>query len=495
MKFSAENKKLSDIKADYFIVAVFKDQKLSPSGQKIDKALKGLITQCLKSGDHRGELGEILPVITQNESYPKLILVGAGQEEPLTDYNFLKIASTLATSLKRHQGKKICNTLAELAMRDRNPNWRIRQMVMAVEDATYQFNDCKSEKPKKQTQSSMIFYLSQSKMVGTAELAIQEATAISQGMGLAKTLGNLPANICTPSYMAKEAKKLEKKYKKIKCKVLTETDMKKLGMGALLSVSAGSSEPARLIVLEYRGNRANRPPVALVGKGITFDTGGISLKPPPGMDEMKFDMCGAASVMGTIQAAAEIGLPINLVAILACSENCPGNKATKPGDIVTTMAGDTVEILNTDAEGRLVLCDALTYAAKFKPDTVIDVATLTGAMVISVGPHASGVMANDDFLADEIKKAGDDIYDRVVHFPIWHEYNESLESNFADVANVGARPAGSIIAACFLARFTKQYRWAHLDIAGCAWLSGKNKGSTGRPVPLLMQYLLNRCNK
>jgi leucyl aminopeptidase len=277
--------------------------------------------------------------------------------------------------------------------------------------------------------------------------------------------------------------------------VLEQEDMEKHGMGALLSVARGSDQPPKLIVLEHRGVAKSQKQLALIGKGITFDTGGISLKPAPDMDEMKFDMCGAASVLGTLKAAGEMRLPVNIVGIIPTTENMPGGRATKPGDIVTTLSGQTVEILNTDAEGRLVLCDALTYAERFEPVAVIDIATLTGACVIALGHVASGLFANDDALARELLAAGDAAHDRAWHMPLWDEYQEQLKSNFADFANIGGRPAGSVTAACFLARFTRKFKWAHLDIAGVAWKSGKEKGATGRPVPLLTQFLIGRAGR
>jgi leucyl aminopeptidase len=311
-------------------------------------------------------------------------------------------------------------------------------------------------------------------------------------MDLARTLGNLPANICTPSYLAEEARKLAREFG-LKLQLLERRDMERLGMGALLSVTRGSREPPKLIVLRYAGGTRTGKPLALVGKGITFDTGGISIKPAAEMDEMKFDMSGAGSVLGTIRALAGMGAAVNVVGIIPACENMPGGAASRPGDVVSTLSGQTVEILNTDAEGRLILCDALAYAARFDPEAVVDIATLTGACVIALGHVATGLFANDQKLADEIRAAGEDAWDRVWQMPLWEDYQEQLRSNFADMANIGGRPAGSITAASFLARFTKKLRWAHLDIAGTAWKSGREKGSTGRPVPLLVRFALRRA--
>jgi leucyl aminopeptidase len=327
-----------------------------------------------------------------------------------------------------------------------------------------------------------------------ARSGVEHGTAIAGGVRLAKDLGNLPGNICTPTYLAERALELAKGSSKLKVSVLEEKDMEKLGMGALLSVARGSRQPAKLIVMQYHGGAKGEKPVVLVGKGVTFDSGGISIKPGAAMDEMKFDMCGAASVFGCMAAVAELQLPVNLVGVVPATENLPDGNATKPGDVVTSMSGQTIEILNTDAEGRLILCDALTYAKKFKPAVVIDIATLTGACVVALGHYATGLLGNDQALADALLAAGQTACDRAWQLPLWDEYDEALSSNFADMANIGGRSAGTITAACFLGRFTKDYCWAHLDIAGVAWDTGKNKGSTGRPVPLLMQYLLDYCS-
>jgi leucyl aminopeptidase len=313
-------------------------------------------------------------------------------------------------------------------------------------------------------------------------------------MNLAKDLGNLPGNVCTPSYLADEARRLAKRWK-LGVQVLERKDMEKLGMGTLLSVARGSHQPPKFIVMRHDGAGRKSKPVVLVGKGITFDTGGISIKPAPEMDEMKFDMCGAASVFGTLRAVAEMKLPLNVIGIVPATENMPGGSATKPGDIVTSMSGQTVEILNTDAEGRLILCDALTYAERFEPAAVVDIATLTGACVIALGHVASGLYASKDDLAEELLESGTDAWDRAWRMPLWDDYQEQLKSNFADMANIGGRPAGSVTAACFLARFAGKYDWAHLDIAGTAWVSGKNKGATGRPVPLLTSFLMKRASR
>jgi len=319
---------------------------------------------------------------------------------------------------------------------------------------------------------------------------IQKGVAIANGMALTRELGDLPSNICTPTYIADTAKSLAETYN-LECEILEESDMESLGMNSLLSVSKGSSEPGKLISLRY-SNAGNEAPIVLVGKGVTFDSGGISLKPGSGMDEMKFDMCGAASVLGTMKAIAEMNLKVNLTVVVPTVENMPAHNASKPGDVVKSMSGQTIEILNTDAEGRLILCDALTYCEKYKPKVVIDIATLTGAVIIALGKHHSGVMSNDQDLADALKMSGESAQDTVWQLPLDEEYDDLLKSNFADMANIGGREAGTVTAACFLARFTKKYSWAHIDIAGTAWLKGEKKGATGRPVPLLAQYIMDQ---
>ncbi len=377
----------------------------------------------------------------------------------------------------------------------RDLRWKVRQAVEALEDSGYRFTEMKSKpEDKKPKLRKVSFGLPGSSKTQQGELqrALAEGAAIGKGKQYAKTLGNLPGNVCTPTYLAKQGRALAEQYQKLTTRVLSEKQMEDLGMHSLLSVSAGSAQPAKLVIMTYKGGSKKSAPQVLVGKGITFDTGGISLKPGAAMDEMKFDMCGAASVFGTMIAVAELALPINLIGIVAAAENMPGSKATKPGDIVTSMSGQTIEILNTDAEGRLVLCDALTYAERFKPAAIIDIATLTGACVIALGRHATGLFSNQDSLAEEILAAGNAANDRAWQLPAWDDYQEQLDSNFADMANIGGREAGSITAACFLSRYTKKQRWAHLDIAGTAWLSGTHKGASGRPVPLLTQYLLDR---
>ena len=423
----------------------------------------------------------------------RVLLLGLGKPAELDARQYRDCLRAAMRALQATSAKDALLYLAELPVKGRDSAWCISQTVLAAYESAYRFERLKSKAEKNGKALHKIqFGLLSAKPAAALDAALTQATAIAQGMALAKDLGNLPGNVCTPTYLAEQALSLAKTHKSIKTTVLEEKDMKKLGMGSLLSVTQGSAEPAKLITMEYHGADKKQKPVVLVGKGITFDSGGISLKPGAEMDEMKYDMCGAASVLGTMQAIAEMGLKLNVLGIIPSSDNMPSGTSTKPGDIVTSMSGQTIEILNTDAEGRLVLCDALTYAARFEPDTVIDIATLTGACIIALGHVASGLYSNQDKLAQELLAAGEQTQDRAWHMPLWEEYQSQLDSNFADMQNIGGRPAGSITAACFLARFTKEYRWAHLDIAGTAWKSGKDKGATGRPVPLLAQYLINR---
>lgn len=367
-----------------------------------------------------------------------------------------------------------------------------RHAVEAMEDAGYRFEQLKSRKNGAPALARVTLLAANTGERAAFLAGVRDGTAVSAGMNLARDLGNLPGNICTPAYLADQARALGRRYR-WRVRVLERDDMERLGMGALLSVARGSRQPPKLIVIEYRrGRRADRP-VALVGKGLTFDAGGISIKPAEKMDEMKYDMCGAASVLGALVAASDLKLPLNVVGVIPSSENLPDGNANKPGDIVTSMSGQTIEILNTDAEGRLILCDALTYAGRFKPQQVVDVATLTGACVIALGAHASGLLANDQALADGLLAAGRRSLDRCWQLPLWEDYQAQLDSNFADMANVGGREAGTITGACFLSRYAKKFQWAHLDIAGTAWKGGKEKGATGRVVPLLTQFLMDRA--
>jgi leucyl aminopeptidase len=395
------------------------------------------------------------------------------------------------------------SSIAGIAYGSSTPRDRARIAASSASEATYYYDASFGKpdleaRPKLKKISILVAKTDQS----AANEGLKEGAALGQGMSLARTLGNMPGNLCTPTYLGDTAKKLGREFKSIKVSVLDRKQIEALGMGSFLSVAKGSAEAPRFIVMHYKGKEAakktgkgtkDKGPVVLVGKGITFDSGGISIKPAGTMDEMKFDMCGAASVLGTFRAIAEIELAGEVIGLIPTCENMPSGTANKPGDVVTSMSGQTIEILNTDAEGRLVLCDALTYAERFKPSAVIDIATLTGACVVALGGVNSGLFSTDDSLADALLAAGKQALDPAWRMPLDEAYQEQLKSNFADMANIGGPPAGAVTAACFLSRFTKAYSWAHLDIAGTAWRGGKEKGSTARPVPLLVQYLLNQA--
>lgn len=478
-------------------IGIFQDHALTDAANLLDKDDQQLIQHLIKQQEFTGELGKTLILhALPHRPTTRLLLVGCGKAEEFSTLAYQKALQKMVTAIYATQADNMVCYLPSVTTADNQTvAWKIQQAVTAFITGSYQFDTLKSKKADPIALKQVTFPVNSAQDEAAGMHAIAIGQAIAHGINFAKELGNLPANICTPSYLAEQAVKFSQQHAKVKTTLLEESDMQTLGMGSLLSVSQGSEQPAKLIVMQYQNAKSDSKPIVLVGKGVTFDTGGISLKPSNAMDEMKFDMCGAASVFGVLLATMELNLPINLIGIVPATENMPNGKATKPGDVVTSLSGQTIEILNTDAEGRLILCDALTYSERFDPEVVIDIATLTGAMVVALGRHASGLMSNHDQLAEALLSAGTQSGDRAWRFPIWEDYQEHLNSNFADMANIGdqAPAAGSITAACFLARFTKNLHWAHLDIAGTAWKGGKEKGATGRPVPLLMQYLLNRC--
>ncbi len=476
------------------VIVVRQSRQLSPVGKEVDQACNGGLSKILRRGDMEGKTGQSLFIHNlPGVKADRVLLVGCGKNDDRDERTFSKIIDAVYTALSDSGAKDAHLNLNEIAISNRDNDWKIRQSVILVNSLRYSFDQMKSRKNDRKVKfSKLTFNLEKSADSKNADSAIQQGKAIGDGMDQARDLGNLPANICTPGYLARQAKALAKGESKLNVKILEEAEMRKLKMGSLLSVSAGSRQPAKLIVLEYNGAAKKSQPIVLVGKGVTFDTGGISLKPGAAMDEMKFDMCGAASVIGTMRAVLTMKLPINVVGIIPATENMPDGLATKPGDIVTSMSGQTIEILNTDAEGRLILCDALTYAGKYNPRCVVDIATLTGACIIALGKVPSAILGNNDSLINDLIESGQQIDDKLWQLPLWDEYQDQLKSNFADMANIGGRDAGTITAACFLSRFTRKYQWAHLDIAGTAWKSGEQKGSTGRPVPLLTQYILNQ---
>ncbi|MFT5111237.1 MAG: leucyl aminopeptidase [Parasphingorhabdus sp.] len=478
---------------DCLIVAVFENQQLSASAAAIDKALGGIIGSTLKAGDINGKCGEVLMFPSVKGIKPaRVLLCGQGKQgNELSGNELRKVTTAVFKSLKKSRIAEVTWCLDDTKLKQHSTADTVAGIVESADYTLYTFDQLKEKKTKYRFKHLRLYCQSRSTS-NAVQTGTDRGQAIANGVKLARDLGNLPGNICTPTYLADEAKKLQKSHK-LKVTVLDEARMAKLGMGSFLSVSRGSREPAKLIVMEYKGGGKDDQPVALVGKGLTFDAGGISLKPAAAMDEMKYDMCGGASVFGAMVAIAEMKLPINVVGIVPSSENLPDGDANKPGDIVTSMAGKTIEILNTDAEGRLILCDALTYCRKFNPAAVIDIATLTGACVIALGAHPSGLFTKSDELSDEILAAGEQCGDRAWRMPLWDDYQSQLNSPFADMANIGGRGAGAVTAACFLARFTEDLNWAHLDIAGTAWTSGASKSSTGRPVGLLTRFVMNRA--
>jgi len=495
MDYSIETSALDKQQTDCIIVGIYENQQLSPSADSIDKLNQGVISQLIERGDIKGKNSETLLINhLPNSSIERILLIGLGEKEKLTAKLYRKALSSAVTALKSLKIKSACCTLVDIEIKDKNATWKTRQIIEVFNDAIYLFQNTKSIKDPAIDLAKISISISD-ELAPEAETGLSQGIAIAKGMDLTKLLADLPGNYCTPTYLAEQATVIASNSNNMSVEILEESDMKALGMGSFLSVSRGSRQPAKLIVLNYQGGAKDSKPVVLVGKGLTFDAGGISLKPGAGMDEMKYDMCGGASVLGTLQAAADMNLPINIVGIVPSSENMPDGDANKPGDVVTSMAGLTIEILNTDAEGRLILCDALTYAKKFNPEVVIDLATLTGACLVALGRVPSGLLGNDDDLCNDLIDASETACDSLWRLPLWEEYHEQLKSNFADLANIGGRDAGTITAACFLSRFTEDYRWAHLDIAGTAWRSGgANKGATGRPVPLLSQYLIDRAN-
>ena len=442
------------------------------------------LQQLLEINQFDAKVGETL-ILNRVDGYKtkRVLAVGIG-ESPVTDKSYLKSLKAIYSALASAKAKNV--VFPGIDIENRDESWVHLTTARVLQNAIYQIDKVNSDdSTEKNTLEAVSIYSENSDSSN-----VLKGVAIANGMALTRSLGDLPSNICTPSHLAETAKSLAQSYN-LKYEILEESDMQSMGMNSLLSVSKGSNEPGKLISISYN-SAGDEKPIVLVGKGVTFDSGGISLKPGAKMDEMKFDMCGAASVLGVMRAIAEMKLPVNLTVVVPTVENMPAHNASKPGDVVKSMSGQTIEILNTDAEGRLILCDALTYCEKFDPKVVIDIATLTGAVIIALGKHHSGLMANDQSLADDLKEAGSDAMDTVWQLPLDDEYDELLKSNFADMANIGGREAGTVTAACFLARFTKDYRWAHIDIAGTAWIGGSKKGATGRPVPLLTEYIMKQ---
>ncbi|MEQ1976716.1 MULTISPECIES: leucyl aminopeptidase [unclassified Xenorhabdus] len=495
MEFSVKSGSPEKQRSACIIVGVFEPRRLSPIAEQLDKISNGYISALLRRGELEGKVGQTLLLHhVPNVLSERILLVGCGKERELDERQYKQIIQKTISTLNETGSMEAVCFLTELHVKARNNYWKVRQAVETAKESLYVFDQLKSSKNElRRPLRKMVFNVPTRRELTSGERAIQHGLAIASGIKAAKDLANMPPNICNAAYLASQARQLADNVTNLTTKVIGEEQMKELGMNSYLAVGQGSQNESLMAVMEYKGSAdANAKPIVLVGKGLTFDSGGISIKPAEGMDEMKYDMCGAASVYGAMRVVAELQLPINVIGVLAGCENMPGGRAYRPGDILTTLSGQTVEVTNTDAEGRLVLCDALTYVERFEPESVIDVATLTGACVVALGGHYTGLLSNHNPLAHELLNASEQAGDRAWRLPLADEYTEQLESNFADMVNACGRSGGAITAGAFLSRFTAKYHWAHLDIAGTAWRSGKAKGATGRPVALLSQFLLNR---
>lgn len=495
MEFSVKSGSPEKQRSACIVVGVFEPRRLTSVAEQLDEISEGYISNLLRRGDLEGKAGQMLLLHhVPNVLSERVLLVGCGKERELDERQYKQIiAKTIKTLNETGSMEAVC-FLTELHVKGRDTYWKVRQAVEATNDSLYTFLQLKTKKGEpRRPLRKMVFNVPTRRELSVGEKAVEHGLAVSSGKKVTRDVANMPPNICNPAYLWAQAQELSEKYDTVTTEVIDEAQMDELKMHSYLAVGRGSHNESMMSIIRHNGGKEGDAPIVFVGKGLTFDSGGISLKPGEGMDEMKYDMGGAASVLGLMHTVAELNLPLNVIGILAGCENMPDANAYRPGDILTTMSGQTVEVLNTDAEGRLVLCDALTYVERFDPDTVVDIATLTGACVIALGKHATGMMSQHNPLAHELLNASEQASDRAWRLPLWDEYQEQIESPFADMANIGGRPAGSITAGCFLSRFTKKYNWAHLDIAGTAWIGGKNKGATGRPVPMLTQFLLNRA--
>lgn len=498
MKFIVKNCILEKINTDCIIVGLFNSCKLSVSANYLDQRSSGYITSLLKLGDIKGKEGETIMLYdVPNIISKRILLVGFGEEKKITKFGLKKIFKNIIKKLKKISIKNIICSFSEIKMDSKNNiYWLIRSMTLLIHEYLYRIVKINSTCKNDHYFHSVTLNVLKKNELFIAKNALKHALSITAGIASAKNINNLPPNICNPLYLSYQAQKLSKKYpQNIVVEVIDIEQMKQLGMHAYIAVGSGSKNKPFMSVIKYSGNNTiNNKKIVLIGKGLTFDSGGISIKPALNMHEMKYDMSGASAVYGVIIMAAELKLPLTIIGVLAGCENMPGGNSFRPGDVLNTMSNQTVEVLNTDAEGRLVLCDVLTYVERFSPHFVIDVATLTGACVTALGDSVSGFFTNNEYLADEFKKASKETDDKIWRLPLFPEYQEQLSSSIADFSNVGNGKAGAITAACFLSNFAKKYHWAHLDIAGTAWKSDKDIGSTGRPVELLSQFLLNQLN-
>ena len=491
MRMYLDNSKVCEISTGCLVIAVVEDGPLGPSASAVNEASGGMIEAMLESGDIQAKTGKTTLLHQPSGiAAERLLVVGMGKADKLSLARFHRACNAAGKVLRDHPVLQCHVCLHEVEIEGVDSLSLLRQAALAVHRGNYIYTVTKQRKEEAPAPLESASFQAEQDM----QPAITQAEGLAAGFEKAKTLGDLPPNICNPSYLAQDAAAIAAAYDNVQLEVLEEDDMSELGMDSLLAVSRGSTNAAKLIILRYTGADPEQKPVAFIGKGITFDSGGLSLKSGENMMQMKFDMCGAAGVIGAFVACAKIQLKVNLVCIVAAVENMPDGDACRPGDVLTSMSGKTIEVLNTDAEGRLVLCDAITYCEKFKPEFVIDVATLTGACVVALGHHASGLMSNDDELADALLAAGDAVVDRAWRLPIWEEYQTQLDSPYADMKNIGGMPAGVLTAGCFLSRFAEDLRWAHIDVAGTAWKWGGDDGATGRPVGLLTQFLIDQAD-
>ncbi|MFT4654444.1 MAG: leucyl aminopeptidase [Kangiellaceae bacterium] len=496
MEFGVKSGSPEKQRSACIVVGVFEPRRLTSVAEQLDQISEGYISNLIRRGDLEGKAGQMLLLHhVPNVLSERVLLVGCGKERELNERQYKQIVAKTIKTLNETGSMEAVSFLTELHVKGRDIYWKVRQAVEAANDSVYSFLQLKTKKGEpRRPLRKMVFNVPTRKDLQLAERAIEHATAVSKGVKIAKDVSNMPPNICNPKYLNEQSAQLVSNYASLSMETIDEAAMEKLGMHTYLAVGRGSINESIMSIIHHKGGAEGDKPYVLVGKGLTFDSGGISIKGAEAMDEMKYDMCGASSVLGVMHTVAELNLPINIIGVIAGCENMPDANAYRPGDILTTMSGQTVEVLNTDAEGRLVLCDALTYVERFDPELVIDIATLTGACVIALGKHATAVLTQHNPLAHEILNASEQSSDKAWRLPLWDEYQDQIESPFADMTNLGGRPAGTITAACFLSRFTRKYTWAHLDIAGTAWVGGANKGATGRPVPMLSQFLMNKAN-